>query len=262
MLGLPPGTLLQLMYLNERLRKIVPGRFIEIGPGSGEISRLLLKLGWTGSSYDIDVNTINLLKVRFATEITELRYKPVNQDYLMHAPFSEKADLVISCMVMEHLEEKAQLSFMQCSKNCLKENGIMIGLVPASPSHWGVEDDIAGHFRRYTRQKIKKLATDSQWELVHLAGLTFPVSNFLLPISNFLVNKNEHSKLALTTLEKTKRSGRRAVKFKTYFPAIIAIFVNKCTLYPLHIMQKIFTKSERSLVLYFEAKPYINESKK
>ena len=45
---LPPGTILQLMYLRERLENIKPGRFIEIGPGSGEISGLLLDLGWTG----------------------------------------------------------------------------------------------------------------------------------------------------------------------------------------------------------------------
>jgi hypothetical protein len=45
---LPPGTLLQLMYLRERLEKLEPGRFIEIGPGSGEISKLLLDLGWGG----------------------------------------------------------------------------------------------------------------------------------------------------------------------------------------------------------------------
>ena len=50
MRALPPGTILQLMYLRERLRNIKPGRFIEIGPGSGEITRLLLELGWAGAS--------------------------------------------------------------------------------------------------------------------------------------------------------------------------------------------------------------------
>ncbi len=45
---LPPGTILQLMYLRERLRDINPGRFIEIGPGSGEVTSVLLELGWGG----------------------------------------------------------------------------------------------------------------------------------------------------------------------------------------------------------------------
>ncbi len=49
---LPPGTILQLMYLGERLRNIEPGRFIEIGPGSELVMNLLLELGW-GVSYDL-----------------------------------------------------------------------------------------------------------------------------------------------------------------------------------------------------------------
>jgi hypothetical protein len=41
---LPPGTLLQLMYIKERLRAVKPCRFVEIGPGAGDTSGLLLSL--------------------------------------------------------------------------------------------------------------------------------------------------------------------------------------------------------------------------
>ncbi|OUS10695.1 hypothetical protein A9Q89_10675 [Gammaproteobacteria bacterium 53_120_T64] len=252
---LPPGTLLQLMYLRDRLRQVTPGVFIEIGPGSGEITRLLLDQGWSGKSYDLEAKTIASLKGRFYKEIAEHRYTPINEDYLNMSASTGKVDLVISCMVLEHLEDKVQFSFMQKSKKCMKVGGIMIGLVPASPAHWGIEDDIAGHCRRYTRLTLEKLTADSGWKLVHIAGLTFPTSNYLLPISNFLVNRSEGSKLALSALERTKQSGRREVKFKTYFPAILGILLNKNTLYPLFILQKLFTKSERALVRYFEARP-------
>ena len=47
---LPPGTILQLIYLRERLENIKSGRFLEIGPGSGEICGLLLELGWRGEA--------------------------------------------------------------------------------------------------------------------------------------------------------------------------------------------------------------------
>jgi len=250
------------MYLRERLRQVPSGRFIEIGPGSGEITSLLLDLGWSGSSYDLEAKTIEALKVRFAKEITEYRYMPINEDYLSYLAAEEKVDLVISCMVMEHLEDNAARSFMQMSKECLSNNGVMIGLVPASPAHWGIEDDIAGHCRRYTRSALQILTTASGWELLHIAGLTFPISNCLLPISNFLVNRGERSKLALSALERTKQSGCREVKFKTYFPAILGILLNKHTLYPLFILQKMFANSERALVLYFEAKPCAGNSEK
>jgi SAM-dependent methyltransferase len=259
MLVLPPGTLLQLMYLRQRLRRSPPGRFIEIGPGTGEVTRLLLSSGWTGCSYDLDETTIAALRRRFAREIAEYRFTPINGEFITSHASTEKVDLVISCMVMEHLEDDRQFSFMQTSLQCLNKGGKMIGIVPASPAHWGIEDDIAGHCRRYTRSGIAELAVNCGWTLQHTAGLTFPLSNLLLPISNFLVNKNERGNLALSQLERTKYSGRREVIFKTHFPIILGIFLNEFMLYPLYVLQRLCVKSERALVLYFEAIPYRDE---
>lgn len=251
---LPPGTILQLLYLQERLQRRAPGRFIEIGPGGGEITQVLLDRGWSGSSFDLGPETIANLRERFKKEIAEQRFTPVNADYLS-ASIAEPVDLVISCMVMEHLEDDMESAFMAKSADCLKPEGIMMGLVPASPAHWGIEDDIAGHCRRYTRDSIGRLAMASQWKLLHLTGLTFPVSNLLLPISNFLVNRSEKHKLAFSALERTEQSGRRTVKYKTYFPSILGIFLNRVTLFPLHLVQKLLGRSSRALVLFFEARP-------
>jgi SAM-dependent methyltransferase len=260
MVVLPPGTLLQLMYLRERLSQIPPGRFIEIGPGSGEITRLLLDRGWSGYSYDLEARTIAALKERFSKEISENRFTPINGDYLSVTPSHEKVDLVISCMVMEHLEDAAQHTFIQRSEDSLKKGGLMIGLVPSSPAHWGIEDDIAGHCRRYTRDSVNTLFSVCGWKILHISGLTFPVSNLLLPLSNFLVNKAERSKLELSLLERTKHSGKRNVKFKTHFPLFLGLLLNQFTLFPLYILQKLFAKSERALVLYFEAKPTVEST--
>ncbi|MDW3681742.1 class I SAM-dependent methyltransferase [Cupriavidus sp. CV2] len=254
MVVLPPGTLLQLMYLRERLRRLRPGRFIEIGPGSGEITRLLLDYGWSGRSYDLEAKTIVSLCGRFASEIAEERFVPVHADYLS-SEIPEKVDLVISCMVMEHLEDGKQSAFMIKSSECLKQDGVMFALVPGSPEHWGIEDDIAGHCRRYTRAGVERLVRASGWKLVHIAGLTFPVSNLLLPVSNFLVNRSERQKLSLSALERTKQSGRRSVKYKTHFPSMLGLLLNYYTLFPLHILQKLCAGSRRALVLFFEAQP-------
>jgi hypothetical protein len=252
---LPPGTLLQLMYLRERLTYLKPGRFLEIGPGSGEITRLLLDKGWVGQSYDLEAVTIERLQIRFANEIMLGSYRPNNVDYLSQLQQPESVDLVISCMVMEHLDDNAEFSFMQLSSQVLKSDGLMIGLVPSSPLHWGIEDDIAGHCRRYTRDKIQSLMANTGWTAEHLVGLTFPISNFLLPVSNFLVNRSEKSKLSLNAMEKTKQSGRRNVTFKTHFPSLLGIVLNRFILWPLHLLQKLFKNSDRALVIYFESRP-------
>lgn len=258
---LPPGTQLQLMYLRERLRRIQPGRFVEIGPGSGEITALLLGLGWSGSSYDLDSKTISALGDRFANEIADKQFIPVNADFLS-SEVAEKVDLVISCMVMEHLEDDKQASFMIKATEFLAPEGVMFSLVPASPEHWGIEDDIAGHCRRYTRATVEQLVADGGWKLLHVAGLTFPISNFLLPVSNFLVNRSERQKLSLSALERTKQSGRRSVKYKTHFPSMLGLFLNKYTLSPFHYLQKRCASSECALVLFFEAQPLPPGSKK
>lgn len=82
MVVLPPGTLLQLMYLRERLKQLPAGRFIEIGPGSGEITNLLLKQGWSGYAYDLEVKTIDALGERFHDHVTDGRLVIVNKDFV------------------------------------------------------------------------------------------------------------------------------------------------------------------------------------
>jgi hypothetical protein len=96
---LPPGTILQLMYLRERLSKLRPGHFIK-GSGSGEITRLLLEAGWAGSAYDLESKTTDDLGRRFAKEVAVGHLAIVNDDYLS-TPIGSDADLVISSRVIE-----------------------------------------------------------------------------------------------------------------------------------------------------------------
>jgi hypothetical protein len=157
-------------------------------------------------------------------------------------------------MVMEHLNETCEIAFLTKSAEFLNEGGLMIGLVPGSPAHWGIEDEIAGHCRRHARESIRELMMNNDWRVGHISGLTFPVSNLLLPLSNLLVRRNERSKLDLSELEKTTSSGRRQAKFKTHFPVLLCLILNRHVMLPLHYMQKTFGHSARSLVIYFEAR--------
>ena len=258
MVVLPPGTLLQLIYLRERLDRLQPGRFIEIGPGSGEITALLLEQGWSGISLDLNEATIASLKQRFRQQVDEGRLVALQQDFNRFESPDPGFDLVISCMVMEHMEDDQEAAFVQQAERCLVPGGLMIGLVPGSPAHWGIEDQIAGHIRRYTRDSLRNLLESNNWRIRHSAGLTVPLSNLLLPLSNFLVKRAEKNKLNLSNLERTKLSGKRRVSFKTHFPSILGLFLNRITLRPFHYLQKALTHSSRALVLYFEAEPKVD----
>jgi SAM-dependent methyltransferase len=254
---LPPGTLLQLLYLEERLKGVVPGHFVEVGPGKGAISSLLLSKGWTGAAYDLESATTTFLSRRFASEIESQRYTIINRDWLTEST-EGSCDLVISCMVMEHLDSDQEGQFVKQALAVLKPGGMLMCLVPGSPEHWGIEDDIAGHIRRYTRRDIRNLLAKDNWDIVDIAGLTWPISNWLLPVSNWLVRRSESNKLALSLHERTKQSGNRDVAMKTRFPVLLGLILNKISIYPLHILQKLFRKSENALVLYFEARKSIS----
>lgn len=261
MVVLPPGTLLQLMYLGERLRGISPGRFIEVGPGGGEITHRLLQAGWTGTVYDLAEETVNRLKQRFSAEIASGRLTVVVGDFLAaQQDLAQPVDLVISCMVMEHLDEAAQRGFMARAQASLNAGGRMIGLVPGSPRDWGIEDEIAGHFRRYSQESLKAMLAEAGWQPRHMAGLTFPLSNILFPLSNYLVRRKETNKLELSLLERTKHSGQRNVRFKTHFPPVLKWILNEHVLRPLHWLQKLFSRTERALVIYFEATSGVSDN--
>ncbi|UZE19619.1 class I SAM-dependent methyltransferase [Pseudomonas sp. B21-054] len=249
---LPPGTILQLMYLRERISGLKPGKFVEIGAGAGHISHLLLSLGWRGKAYDLSPTTAETLRNRFAGQIANGSYDVVVGDWLT-AP-TEPCDLVISCMVMEHFDDEGQRAFILHGRNCLTTDGAMITIVPGSPAHWGIEDEIAGHYRRYSRETATSVFDQEGMNMVHISGLTYPVSNMLFPLSNFIVKRNESKKLSLSMIDRTKQSGIRGVPMKTTFPKALGLLLNERVMFPLHIVQKAFGNSDKAMVLYCETK--------
>jgi hypothetical protein len=158
-------------------------------------------------------------------------------------------------MVIEHLPDEQEAAYLRRSRSALRPGGRLILLVPASQRHWGIEDDIAGHERRYTRQALSTRLEEHGLQVDHLAGLTYPLSNLLLPISNWLVERAELSRLELEPMDRTAKSGHRNVTGKTAFPRPFALVLNRVTLYPFHVIQKAFRHSEAALVLYVEATP-------
>ena len=155
-------------------------------------------------------------------------------------------------MVIEHMPaEVLNDYFLECKK-VLNENGIIITFVPSSMIHWGIEDEIAGHIKRYEFEDFKKLSKKYDLSINNLAGLTYPISNIVFGISNKLIKSNEISKLKLSQKEKTIYTGNRNVKYKTTFPKVFNLILNPVMLYPFHILQKIFKNNKNNLVIYSE----------
>lgn len=251
---LPPGTILQQIYLKERLKKIKPGEFIEVGTGNGALSHLLCRLGWRGIGYDLNHDALAIGRKINQRYIDLKQYDTRNENWL-NAEITKPVDLVISSMVLEHLDATEEKRYLEKCKSILSQHGRLIILVPSSPKHWGIEDEIAGHYRRYNTSYLESLAKNAGLKIINIAGLTYPLSNFLYPISEWLVKRYEINKLKLTINERTKQSGNRNVLFKTTYPILLKFILNKIVLYPFHLLQKLFSTHPNCLITYLECAP-------
>lgn len=243
-----PGTILQHLYMRRRFVRRRPGTFVEVGVGNGLLSRELLRLRWRGEGWDLSETAVQIARATNRSAVASGRYRSRHGDWLEHTP--EPVDLVVASMVLEHLPDEAR--FLH---HCRRTGGQLVLFVPASPQHWGIEDEIAGHKRRYTRDSLRDRLEGSGFVVSHLVGLTFPLSNLLLPLSNVLVRRTEAHKRSLSELERTRRSGVRNVPFKTTFPAVAGLMLNPVVLSPFHVAQMLTRGSDRALVLYAEASP-------
>lgn len=251
MIVLPPGNILQNLYIKERVRKNKPKNFLEIGSGNGHISNILLKFGIKGVGYDLNLSACDNNSILNKKYINSGIYEVINDDFL-NLITETKYDLIISSMVIEHLPEDILKPFINKCKDLLSEGGTITFLVPSSMKHWGIEDEIAGHIKRYEREDFISFKEKYNLDVKNISGLTYPISNWLFHISNYLVKKEESSKLLLSQKEKTVYTGNRNVSYKTTFPLIFGAILNEVVLYPFHILQKIFANNKNCLVIYCE----------
>ena len=242
------------MYMRRRLNARAPGRFVEVGTGTGDLAHMLLGLGWTGVGYELGASAVEQARELNARAIASGAFELRQSDWLTE-PHTPPADLFVSAMVLEHLPEADVRRFLAQAAASLGAHGLGILLVPGSPSHWGVEDEVAGHERRYTRETLSATLRESGFAVTHLAGLTYPLSNLLLPISNRQVAKWEAERKLLDARARTVASGARAVPWKTRFPAPTRMILNETTLAPFYALQLLTRQSESALALYAEWAP-------
>jgi SAM-dependent methyltransferase len=248
----PPGTILQFMYLKERLARLQAGKFVEIGCGQGYISKILLDLGWHGVGYDLNADSLKNAASLNAQAIADGLYFLKHENWLADNSQESEADLVISSLVLEHMSDSEELEYIRRCQNTLKAGGVAILFVPGSPEHWGIDDEIAGHYRRYTASTLSDRFDQKNWQCTHVAGLNYPLSNLLLPLSNKLVRGAEANKLEMTMHDRTVLSSNRQVAFKTSFPSLLNLVLNEIVMSPFHVWQKLNIKNPSALILYAE----------
>jgi SAM-dependent methyltransferase len=250
MKALPPGNILQNIYLRKRLKGLESKRFLEVGSGNGLLSNVILKSGLKGIGCDLNFKACENNKILNSDYINNGFYEVINIDF-MELKESERFDVIVSAFVIEHIEFVELEAFIGKMKRLLSDNGKLILFVPSSMKYWGIEDEMAGHIKRYEFEDFENFFGLKK---EHILGLTYPISNLLFGMSNFLVKRNESAKLKLSQKERTVYTGNRNVPFKTTFPSVFKLLLNEVVLYPFHILQVLFGKNKNSMVIYCELK--------
>jgi SAM-dependent methyltransferase len=69
--------------------------------------------------------------------------------------------------VLEHMEK--EVVFLQDMHKALIPNGMLYVTVPAHNVLWSDEDEVAGHFRRYSRKNLRKTLEDNGFSVVFIS---------------------------------------------------------------------------------------------
>ena len=248
-----PGSSLQVMYFSKQVHGMYGKTFLEIGPGYGHLTQVLINAGLTGTAIELSMTSSERLKQRFSESIHDGSLTIKNENFLTAGKLMTQFDLIVSAMVIEHLNSSDEHAFIQKCYDSLRDGGVLMLFVPANPKYWSIEDEVSGHFRRYTRQGLIKLVEPQNFRAIEVDGLTYPLSNILLPLSNLLVRRSESSNLDLERKDRTLLSGHREVMFKTIFPEYFRLILNRFSLYPFYLLQRIFKNHPNSMVIFLRA---------
>jgi SAM-dependent methyltransferase len=244
----PPGTFCTQEALRDAL-KVLGGRtFIDVGCGSGHLSKLLCDAGFTGTGIDFSERALKIAESSLASYIEKGQYRLQRGDVHDLPDDFSKVDLAISFMVMEHVHD--DIGFIKKISRYVKAGGNIILGVPGRRNCWSLEDETVGHLRRYDRADLDKVLCDANLTRVSVWSVGVPTINLIFGLGVWLVSRSgEKEKIGLSQREKTETSGIRDIPWKTVFPPWVKIVLNRATLYPLLLIQRIFYRTRFGIVM-------------
>ncbi len=144
-------------WICERIEPAIGERVLEVGSGIGNIISELLARKTVRSvvATDLSASSLATLRDRLGNDDRLTTQVWNAEDPPPTSLLAEKFDTIICSNVLEHIEnhEKAAGHMRQL----LKPNGKLVILVPAGPAIYSGLDEDLGHFRRYTRDELRRV---------------------------------------------------------------------------------------------------------
>ena len=249
----PPGTWCSHEAIFELVERSQARSFVEFGCGGGDLSFLLCQRGLTGHGYDFSPEAIAIARERMVDFIAKKRFVLTEGDASDVKTIAEPVDLAIAMMVIEHVED--DVGFLKSMARFVKPGGSIIVGVPGRRDAWCLEDETVGHLRRYDKIDLETVMASAGLKDGFVWSVAVPIANLLASLGNRMIRKsNEVEKKNLSLTEQTQSSGIREIPFKTVFPSFFRIVLNRFTLYPLFLIQRLFYRTGLGLTMIGFAK--------
>lgn len=177
-----------------------PGRFVEMGAGTGHMTRIFLDRGFLGASHDLGRDSRQMMRenLSFAGE----RITVVDQ---LSELEEESFDYLFAFEVLEHIEKDSEV--MREWMRYLKPGGRVFISVPAHQRKFGRSDELVGHVRRYEKKELQTLLMNAGVADIHIVNYGFPITEFTRRVSNRLI-KNDQSYNDMTPEQRSVRSAQ------------------------------------------------------
>lgn len=244
----PPGSWCEYDAAMSMIRATGGRTFLEVGCGAGVLSRRLCEGGWHGLGVDSSEPAIHRARENLREFIDTGQYRLLLSDMFDLELPGQTFDVGISLMVMEHVQD--DLGFLERLVRFITPGGHVVVAVPGRRDRWGIEDEMVGHFRRYDRGDLQAVLRAAGLTDVEVWSVAIPVANALFHLGNLLIRMSpEVRKLELPRAERTRTSGLQEIPLKTVFPPVFRLLLNRVTLSPLFVLQRLFYQTDRGLVL-------------
>lgn len=179
-----------------------PVKILDVGCGTGQTLIFLKSLFPKSELFGIDPTP---LAIKFAKKHG---LKHVRKGRAEKLPYKDAAfDLVLMLDVIEHIKDDYQA--VKEAKRVLRRGGKLIVTTPALSFIWSNHDKNQGHYRRYTRHRLRDLAVANRLKINFVSYFNFFLSPIIIPIrllgnlKIFSGLNNYDSKLNYSVAEKT-----------------------------------------------------------
>ena len=190
-----PKLVLRESAVSDMSRDWLPGKFVEMGAGTGHMATLFARRGFHGVCHDLS-DTSRMIMRRTFNEVPSAIQVADDISELPDSAF----EYLFAFEVLEHIER--DLDVLRDWLRVLRPGGKVLMSVPAHAAKYGRSDELVGHVRRYERKQLRDLLAQAGIGDVQIINYGFPVTEATRIIGNWLVRND----LNYETLDAEQRS--------------------------------------------------------